>query len=106
MRLTASDQFGTPLPNLTHLLNENHDVLQIINEANVTVNGKVTFAVLDNPLAGVTCEEAATRLGCEAVTVRAMCLDGTLTATRYPMRWRIGKRDLEQLAKARGGEAR
>lgn len=106
MKLTATDQFGTPLPSLTQLFNENQDAFADLFEANAAVNGKVTCDVLDNPLAGLTCEEAATRLGCKAVTVRAMCLDGTLAAKRYPRRWRIEKLDLEQLAKARGGEAR
>ena len=105
MRFRITDQFGVPLPNLTKAVNEDTDLPKTIRKTKVIVNGDASFCVLDNPLAGLTCEEAGERLGLDARTVRGMCLEGTLRATRYPSCWRIGKREVERYMKAKRGDA-
>lgn len=105
MKFKASDQFGVPLPSLTKVLNDETNLPDTISRSKTIVNGCVAFDVLDNPLAGLTCEEAGERLGLDARTVRGMCLEGTLRATRYPSCWRIGKREVERYMKAKRGDA-
>lgn len=85
----VTDQFGVPLPDLTRILN---DRAELLKDTRTAVNGMVSFAVSDNPLAGITSEEAAEVLGKVPQTVRDLCLKGAIRAMRYPERWRIPKR--------------
>lgn len=96
------DQFGVALPALTRVMRDHSDLFA---DYETTVNGDVSFHVLDNALAGMTCDEAAEALGLEPVTVRDLCLRGRIRAFRYPERWRIPKREARLYQKARGGDA-
>ncbi len=100
--ISILDQHDLPLPHLLRDVKAEPAVSEVLSRH--AVSGRITVEVLDNPIAGMTCEEAAEALGVVPAVVRAWCLDGTLRAWRYPMRWRIPKTQVRRLSRERGGD--
>ena len=95
MRFYAVDQFGIEVPDVTKALNERPEMLDNIP---APINGKCQWYAADNPLAGETIETAAEVLHLAPRTVRDLCARGSISAFRYPLRWRIPITELEYAA--------
>ena len=101
MIITATDQFGIELPDITKALNEHTELLE--NLPVPPVDGTCKWYALDNPRAGETCESAGEVLRLATRTVRDMCARGDISAYRYPSRWRIPIMEVARLSM--GGDA-